>query len=287
VSIGQALRAATGMLPAGSREERDGILVFLHIPKTAGSTLVGVLEREYGPGAVLDLYDSTFGDEVAALTPEEIGRTRVVAGHFYFGVHERLPGPCHYVTFLRDPVERVVSHYGFVQRQPEHYLHEAASTLSLREYVRSCGRAEPNNDQTRLLAGRKLASSDGGSSRAMLPVAKRNLDRHAVVGLTEAFDASLLLMRRIFGWGLPFYVSRNIGDRGKVVDPDTRELILTHNDLDAELNRYGRERFENEIRELGDAFARELRVFRVLNRVYGKTRALASAPRARRSPASA
>ena len=287
MSVRQALHAATGMLPARSREGRDGILVFLHIPKTAGSTLVSFLEREYGPGAVLDLYDSTFGDEVAALTPEEIGRIRVVAGHFYFGVHERLPGPCHYLTFLRDPVERVVSHYRFVQRQPEHYLHEAASTLSLPEYVRSCGTAEPNNDQTRLLAGRKLASGDGGSSRAMLPLAKRNLDRHAVIGLTEAFDASLLLMRRVFDWSRPFYVSRNIGDRRELVDPDTRELILSHNELDAELYRYGRERFENEIREQGEAFARELRVFRGLNRVYGRTRTLTSAARARRSPASA
>ncbi|HSK16946.1 MAG TPA: sulfotransferase family 2 domain-containing protein [Gaiellaceae bacterium] len=287
MSFRQAVHAATGRLPAGSGEDRDAILVFLHIPKTAGSTLVSFLEREYGSGAVLDLYDSTFGDEATSLTPERLRRTRVVVGHFYFGVHEHLPRPCRYLTFLRDPVDRVVSHYRFVQRQPEHYLHETASTLSLSEYVRSCGTAEPNNDQTRLLAGRKLASGDGGSSRAMLPVAKRNLDRHAVVGLTEAFDASLLLMRRVFGWSRPFYVSRNIGDRREVVDPDTRGLILSHNELDAELYRYGRERFENEIREQGAAFARELRAFRRLNRVYGKTRALVSASRARRSPASA
>lgn len=284
MSVRQALRAAKGMLPAESREGRDGILIFLHIPKTAGSTFVSVLEREYGHASVLDLYDSTSGDEVAALTPEEMGRTRVVVGHFYFGVHERLPGPCHYVTFLRDPVERVVSHYRFVQRHPEHYLHEAASTLNLAEYVRSCGTAEPNNDQTRLLAGRELASCDGGSSPAMLPVAKRNLDRHAAVGLTEAFDASLLLMRRTFGWSRPFYVSRNIGDRHEEVNRDTREVILSHNELDTELNRYGRERFENEIRSQREAFARELRVFRRLNRVYGKTSTLAAAARARRSP---
>jgi hypothetical protein len=254
-------------------------LIFLHLPKTAGSTLRRILERQYGSDAVLGLYESTFGDEVATLTPEQMGSTRVIAGHFYFGVHEHLSGPWSYLTFLREPVERVVSHYHFVRRQPEHYLHEAALAMSLPEYVRFCGEAEPNNDQTRLLAGAAMASADGTSAPAMLPAAKRNLDSHAAVGLTEAFDASLVLMRRVFGWGRPFYVRQNVREQrsgSQSVPADEREVIRTYNALDVELYRHACERFARDVAAQGNGYAREVRMFRSLNPLYGRLQGLTS-----------
>jgi hypothetical protein len=273
----------------GRNEDRlaPALLIFLHIPKTAGRTLLGILERQYGSNAVLDLYDSSFGDGVASLTPAQIGSKRVIAGHFYFGVHNHLPGPFRYLTFLRDPVERVTSHYDFVRRQPDHYLYEAASAMSLPEYVQFCGGREPNNDQTRLLAGSEMVSSDGTAAPAMLPAAKRNLDRHAAVGLTEAFDVSLALMRRTFGWQRPFYVSRNISGRTRTAaPPDVLELIRAYNTLDVELYGYARERFLREVAEQGRALALEVRVFRKLNPLYGKLQSLTSGSPLRRRLAS-
>jgi hypothetical protein len=255
------------------------VLVFLHLPKTAGRTLLGILERNYGLGAVLGLYDSTFGDEVAALTPEQVGRIRIIAGHFYFGVHDYLSRPCRYLTFLRDPVERVISHYHFVQRQPAHYLHEAASTLSLPEYVRFCGAREPNNDQTRLLAGREMASDDGTCSPLMLPIAKRNLDSHAAVGLTEAFDVSLVFMQHVFGWRQPLYLRQNVdvsGSTAEGVAPEAREVIEEFNALDLELYGHGRDRFERLVAQQGCAFSRKVRAFQHLNALYGKANRLRS-----------
>lgn len=270
--------------PGNGDQLAVAVLIFLHLPKTAGSTLLHVLERQYGSDAVLGLYESRFGEETATLTSEQIGRTRVIAGHFYFGVHEYLPGKCSYLTFLRDPVERVVSHYHFVRRQPEHYLHEAASAMSMTEYVQFCGKAEPNNDQTRLLAGAGMASRDGTCAPDMLPAAKRNLDSHAVVGLTEAFDASLVLMRHIFGWGRPLYVRQNVREErlGIHVSADEREVIRAYNALDVELYRDARERFCRDVAAQGDAFAWEVRRFRSLNALHGKLRGSGSALMRRR-----
>lgn len=252
------------------------IVIFLHIPKTAGSTLMRILEHQYGSERVLKLYDSTFGDEVSGLSAEELRRTRVIAGHFYFGAHLRLPGAFRYLTFLRDPVARVVSHYEFVRRRPEHYLHEAALSLSLADYVRFCGAAEPNNDQTRLLAGGHMASTDGTCSPAMLAAAKQNLDVHAAVGLTEAFDASLVLMRRTFGWKRPLYVRRNVSARSGAgpLSAEEREVVEAHNSLDAELYRYACERFRRDIAEYGADFPRDEWISRQVNAIYGRLRGL-------------
>ena len=263
------------------------IVVFVHVPKTAGTTVLRILEREYGADALLTLYDSTFGDELSTLPAARLAGIRAVAGHFYFGVHQDTSLPCRYFTFLRDPVERIVSHYHFVRGQPDHYLHGAATRLGLREYVEVCGGAEPNNDQTRLLAGRNAAPADGISSPEMLPAAKLNLERHDVVGLTEAFDASLLLLQRSFGWRAPFYRKQNVSRPGRArrLDGATREAIFEYNALDLELYRHARERFEQQLAEAGgERFARQVRRFTRLNTVYGGVHRFGSAAKRRLVP---
>src|SRR5689334_6319058 len=129
------------------------VLIFLHLPKAAGTTLTQIIERQYGASAILPLYDSSFGEELTVLSSSRMDNVRVVTGHVYFGAHAFLSRPSTYITMLRDPIDRVISHYYFVRGDPSHYLYDHAQKLSLKEYVEFCDRQEPNNDQTRLLAG--------------------------------------------------------------------------------------------------------------------------------------
>jgi hypothetical protein len=273
VSTARELEQVTARTPP----EGD-LLVFLHLPKTGGSTVVRILEREYGRDAVLGLYDAV--DLAGGLTEDDLAGARVIVGHFPFGVVARLPRPATYMTFLRDPVERVVSHYRFARRHPDHYLHELASTQGLADYVRACGEAEPNNDQTRLLAGDGSSSGDGGSSPELLARAKLNLERHAAVGLTEAFDASLVVMRRIFGWRRPLYAPVNVSrpDRAGTgpLPAVVREAIDAHNALDRELYGHAQQLFAEQVARHGARFESELRAFRRLNAVHRRLHSFAS-----------
>lgn len=242
------------------------LVLFMHLPRTAGTTFVQILERQYGPNGVLRAYDVAPGAAWRALPDERRSEIRAVVGHFAYGAHEGLPPGSRYLSFLRDPVERVVSHYRYVRAQPDHYLHESATGLTLAEYVESCGANEPNNDQTRLWAG----AEHGACSPELLPVAKANLEG-AVIGLTAEFDASVMLIRRLLGWRLPLYVPRNAAGRRSPVpglDADVRELILARNALDLELYAFAAERFENRVREAGRRFGRDVSAFRALNALY-------------------
>jgi hypothetical protein len=265
----------------GGTRAGEQLLIFLHIPKTAGSTVLRILEREYGRDAVLRAYEADDPDEVAAALVDAPHPVRVLAGHFPFGIDDVLPAPASYMTFLRDPVDRVRSHYDFVRTQPEHYLHDAACSLKLSEYVRRCGAAEPNNDQTRLLSGARAATASPG----MLPLAKSSVDQLGAIGLTEEFDASLILLRRAFRWRRPYYARRNVGrpehPNADTLSPDVRAVILAHNALDAELYEYARDRFRRHLAEQAGDFQRELRRFRRLNAIYAGAHLDALAPLAR------
>ena len=80
----------------------------------------------------------------------------------------------------------------------------------------------------------------------MLERAKRNIEGHfAVVGITERFDESLILLQRAFGWRRVSYVSANVA-RGERPEPSpgALQLIARHNRLDDELYRWVGERFD-------------------------------------------
>ncbi len=250
------------------------LTIFLHLPKTAGSTLRHIIERQYDSTSSLHLYESMLGEELAAIPQNQMDHLRIVMGHLYFGAHAFSARSCTYITMLREPIDRVISHYYFVRHDPSNYLYELASKMSLKEFVESCGRQEPNNDQTRLLAGPCHTASFGICSDEMLDMAKRNLAEHfAAVGITEEFDRSLILMKRILGWRNPFYSKQNV-TRNRApkedIPPETLGVIKAHNALDIELYLYARELFQEQIRFQGESFDLETQRFRKLNASYGR-----------------
>jgi hypothetical protein len=248
------------------------LLFFLHIPKTAGSTLVEVIKRQYRSNEIYELNNSSFGEELAGLPESRREEIRAIWGHFYFGVHTYIERPSTYVTMLRDPVERVISHYYYVRRDPSHYLYEVAHNLTLEEFVASCGLAEPNNDQTRLLAGLTSSHREGYSTPEMLPAAKSNLQNHfAVVGLTEEFDKSVIAMSQTLGWRSPYYRKQNVSrqrPKKKELPTETIKTIASYNELDADLYEFSKKLLDEQVRSLGAAFEKELTTFKLRNRFY-------------------
>ena len=117
------------------------LLIFLHIPKAAGMTLHGVIERQYGKDSVLTKNASI--EQVTALYDGLDDKSKenlsVIKGHIPFGIHQFLSRPATYITLLRDPVDRILSYYYYVLRSPdnEHYHAVTSQNLSLREYLES------------------------------------------------------------------------------------------------------------------------------------------------------
>jgi tetratricopeptide (TPR) repeat protein len=104
----------------------------------------------------------------------------------------------------------------------------------------------------------------------MLEVALKNVREHfTVLGFTERFDETLLLLERRLGWHRPYYVKANVTKERKRKDEigaEDRAAVERYNRLDAELYRQAEIRFEAEIRALGPGFPADLEEFRSRNR---------------------
>jgi hypothetical protein len=259
----------------------DPTIIFLHIGKTAGSSLRGILRRQVRRDQILEFraplpepgrLRREGGLAAFAAIPEaDRARARLVMGHAPYGLHELIPRPSTYVTMLRDPVELVVSLYRYIGRTPNHILHDELRSrgLPLEGFVTSGLSLETDNSQTRALAG-DMSAPFGGCDEEMLATARAHLeDRFAVVGLTDRFDESLLLMGRAFDWSRLYYVAANVAPTAERVppSPETVEQIRAANSLDVELYAWATERFEQTIAS-DPTFDVALERFRRRNRLY-------------------
>ncbi|MDZ7839802.1 MAG: sulfotransferase family 2 domain-containing protein [Gammaproteobacteria bacterium] len=253
---------------------------FLHLPKTAGTTMRRVLDREYRTARRYEIGEDVTGDIRAFRSRpwDADNAPNLVQGHMSYGLHEFVPGPSTYVTLLREPIRRALSDYHYVTSTPGHPIHEHVKDLSLVEYFESGITGQLSNGQVRLLSGDHLPEDRGVPSnrrmeRADLERARANLeDNFTAVGVQERFDETLLLFRRRLGWRWPFYVRENVTSRPyrreDIPDEDlarVRELNL----LDIELYDIVRHMFDRVVAAEGGAFARDLAAFRVLNRAWG------------------
>lgn len=228
------------------------MLLFLHVPKTAGTTLRKMLIDVYGEPAVFLAYRYFTLEEVAEAfnAQPEVSRqsTSLVSGHFSFGLHSLIPGRHRYITMIREPIDRVASTYYFIRRMRTHDYYPIIRdhNMSLVDFMRSGIALEADNGLTRRIAGPTADYAYGKCPDDMLEIAKANLrDHFDVVGLSEQFNASVVLAARVLGWErIPLYVKANVTKERKAVsDLSTEELhvITEHCRLDLALYEYAKQ----------------------------------------------
>lgn len=186
--------ARTLILPA---PELRFVVVHYHMMKNAGTTIVSVLDREFGD----QLYDIHRESASDVIGPEELAAflagnpdVRAVTSH-----HIRYPLPQVASTvlfdccFVRDPLDRLESLYTFLKATgDESTLGTLAASQDLAGFLSGLIEDHPHqvcNAQTNLLAnsGRFTRPPD----RDDLDRAVRVLQKCALPGLVDRFDESL------------------------------------------------------------------------------------------------
>lgn len=249
------------------------MLLFLHLPKTAGTTLRLLLYDVYGKDALFETYlyhnNQSVADAFTSLSPDAKSQVALVAGHFGYGLHTYIDVDCRYLTMLREPVERVVSTYFFMlggdglERQPQ----MEGQNLTLCEFLEAGITPQVDNGLTRLLSGIGASVEYGKCTAEHLETAKKNLTDHFDwVGLLEEFDESVVLLGTKLGWErVPLYRKENVTPKRPRMDELSgreHETILKYCNFDVELYRFARDRFRADVAAQAPEFERKLRHYR-------------------------
>ena len=115
------------MLHLGSRR-----LYFLHIPKTAGSSITDWLTQCVGPTGTCP---AKTWDQLVELGTSDLLKYRLFTGHFGWGFDAVIGRPLHVFTVFRDPLERTISHYRHVHRAEDHPRHKVVVRQTFSEFV--------------------------------------------------------------------------------------------------------------------------------------------------------
>ena len=217
------------------------MIVSVHIPKTAGTSLRIGLERALGTRLLLDYDDrplargpehddrrSRSAEEVRADPDRLVRDYDAVHGHFIASKYLPLGERARFAVFLREPVARTLSQYRHWRRTPNAPNPIAAGIRA--------GAVGPG-DLAELPEHRQIYAAFLGGI---------DLERFAFVGLAEQYDTSLALFRAIFGIDLPV-LRENVGSSGAEDDGlSTGELarVKAAQTDNALMYDRGRRRFE-------------------------------------------
>ncbi len=112
------------------------LYVFSHIPKTAGSFFITNIKKSNPQHYLMHSSFSYFQpfknqhtgktdfylgkehyiDYVKSLSPAQKNKIHCIAGHdAYYGIHTLFDRPAKYITFVREPISRTISHYNYVR----------------------------------------------------------------------------------------------------------------------------------------------------------------------------
>jgi len=223
---------------------------FIHIPKTAGSTVRALLRHSFGASHCdlrLPMHKRKPKEWIAAedfkkalqvyRQPAGICGHRVTA----FNQLETVVPDLRYFTILRDPVKRFVSRFLHSHRGRV----DQCTPDDLKSF---CADPLERNVQTRWLCGYEDAVS-------AISIIDQKL---GFVGLTERFDESMVMFRAWLGSAdlKVGYITTNVGKEKPswpiLEDPELAEVVREANQADLELYRHAAEHtFAKQVKNYG------------------------------------
>ncbi|MCB9301749.1 MAG: sulfotransferase family 2 domain-containing protein [Lewinellaceae bacterium] len=216
--------------PGPPEQEAALELISIHIPKTAGTSFRNTLRGVYGEQSVIRLDIGLVRQEVRV--EEELyglpyfpKQTRVIHGHFSYPLLQQnfqVPENIPIITWLRDPVERVISNYFYLARRLAEELQEERKGLNILKKM-----------QRSLL---EYANFEPSQNRMSKFLEGLELEELFFVGIQEDYDRSLERLAGLLEWkDFPVFHHNQTGGYADSVSPQEREQIRAWNSRDVAL----------------------------------------------------
>ncbi len=241
--------------------------LFVHIPKTAGTSFALILAKRFRGLRKLQFYSPKEREIYPKLAAAEKERYDAIYGHIPFIGDQGLKRGIEYYTFFRSPRERLLSQYKHIKGDGNHIIKSKINVdeYSLKDFLKQGFVRNFDNLMTRYLSGnisKEYLKIDQGD----LDLALKNFDNNFnIFGLTEKFDESLVLLSDYMNWPPLLYVRENKSSfkiRKEELDDETEKLITACNRFDEVLFKHAEAKFEKLLvpkKEMVEKRVKELR----------------------------
>lgn len=205
--------------------------VFLHIPKTAGTTFRYMIYNHFDDDklypTVKDLKKNNHGylnQNILKEKHKEVFDKEFVIGHFNIHVVQMMPKDVKILTFLRNPVNRTLSHLKHLKKNNPKY-----KNLDINEVVR----LEINNIYH--VQALCLGFNQNKPNYAEL---EKYINRVDFIGMTDYFDESISLCNKMFDWKLEHIKPMNKIDGNVLRELDSKSMSMICRRLIPDITAY-------------------------------------------------
>lgn len=225
----------------------DNVIIFNHIPKAGGISLMRIFEKVYGTERcfrhmVHPPNNPEFKTRIDELTKEELDTLRFISGHFKFGNHNLLSNPVLYVGLIRDPVDRIVSDYYYNRDRGRKEFMELCKSMSLEEYVSH----KFHKKQSDMVRSSQIEYLTGQQN---LNEAKKIIDRHyLMVSSTRQLDSMQRIICQLAELedSSPLRANSSSANQAVQLAPKMRKEIYDRTEVDCRLIEFIENKFDND-----------------------------------------
>jgi len=219
------------------------LFVFTHIQKTAGTSFFDrVVRPNFADSEILETSIREFWHAFGA-------HHHVVTGHVGYGLHWFSRRDPTYVTFLRHPIERAVSHYYFIRQcDPAYCTHDRYPDAQAYDLAAFYSHPRYQNEMTRMLAGFPFERIAAYTNTRHFDSWAYRLARHRLArdydsfGIKERFEESAKYIASRYGWISRPHGKRKKRTRGRPslsdLDAATRRTLRDAHQYDLRLYNY-------------------------------------------------
>jgi len=236
------------------------MILSLHMEKCGGTSLKAFLLRQYGSklahySSGIEVVDESKLQSkpkhpfVAAPANKSVSdlNLEMLHGHFSYGLHEKYGLKPRYITMLRHPIDRFLSHFYHVKQRSIHPLHEQVKDMELRKFVHSFA---PAKHLQNFMVHRYAGTADNQwipKTSADLNKAWHNLKDFEIVGFLSRRSEFLAAGVEKLGWdadcGFPNENTTQRRQHYKDLTKDDRKVVEYACALDIELYSRARNHF--------------------------------------------